>query len=1253
MNRGTAVIKLVETMITAKEYLKRENRKNRAREIKENVDRRNRRFEDKHKKSLRTVITSIMRRDRVNEQITACVRESGIGIATTAKEVAREVTKFYKEWMRSKVAWSQRWRTWEGMMHLRTEELINKDHAAFVEGAYRESYEKFGEMQRTKGIWNRVWDKVDLQTIKKALQKFKSGKARGPSGVTYDLLKALDDTNLGPIVHLMQTCLDNRRLPIELNRSMIRALPKTDGGLADLNLTRPIALMESLGKLFERILFMRIMDVMTEEDMLDLGQHGGWAERSTADPIRTLAEAMEDAEETGAELHLFSADLSKAFDTLEYWSQAMSWRALGMPIEMAEMLKNLDEEAESEVILGQGRTTGSVLGKEGWFKSGRGVRQGSVGGPIKWIVYMNFWLKYVHKKHEGQGYTMSHEEEGGKATLLAQMFVDDSNWAAKSVTEMTGIIESCTQFVDFHGLKFNKKKCEYIAANQKMTQDGYWQRPTWPTGEELVETIRISGDQEPRRKEREGHWDQTARKALHGVLYKLDPKVIASRPPEWWQEAQARLQVRAETWRGMLQATWEGGGGWETDNKEFEEAMKECRGKDTWWEELEGTRWIDDEETELMRKQWLEATKRCIEMQPRKGCMRYLGVWFEEGGRWLRQRQILEEKFRDQTDRISRSRPSREQAIYCINATINAALKFPLQIAWIPVSVLEAWDTKHRKIVRDMGYLPKATPIELIHMPKNEGGLGLESLRLAVGRIQIARYVTLLNTHNGSLAANMTRAGRARVMANGGKATSLHIRMLEELNARGMSVTEAQGDGERRFVWHVEQQEVDVSRAEGNPKTGEKWKVYGDGATYEREGRSGWGVWMHNGEEERQTEARLAGEQSNDGAEARAILEALLMIHPEDDADIYCDNSGCISKWEKLTEGANPIAWGFRAVWLRINGMMVARGRKGSRTAIHWIHSHVDDAERASNNKSLLQCACRNGEQTECDPEHEHHRGNAKADERAGKGAEGPGEDDMDEATRGEMWFILQTQRNFAQGNYKKWLMERETARQAVRETVRDARENGDDEDGEEEDETPEWAATSSRSDKGIRKAVLKTLDQKGAPTWRFWSRALCRLLPTQARMAKFAASSGANTYKTIYGDHIGEEGRCVVCGHEKETVQHALWECPAADAGWESLHGELERMWQERGVSWREYDWLGYQRAQHGGWYEWEVLWGLAGLVPRDVFGRLAVYTDIGEIGIFTLLRDTDCVPDTDSEGITTNMEKPGGGDPTMGEGE
>ena len=64
--------------------------------------------------------------------------------------------------------------------------------------------------------------------------------------------------------------------------------------------------------------------------------------RQIQDPIRILAELIEDANVTKKELHIFSADLSKAFDTLEYWSQAMSWRALGAPKNMVNMLVDMD-----------------------------------------------------------------------------------------------------------------------------------------------------------------------------------------------------------------------------------------------------------------------------------------------------------------------------------------------------------------------------------------------------------------------------------------------------------------------------------------------------------------------------------------------------------------------------------------------------------------------------------------------------------------------------------------------------------------------------------------------------------------------------------------------------------------------------------------------------------------------------------------------------------------------------------------------
>ncbi len=92
--------------------------------------------------------------------------------------------------------------------------------------------------------------------------------------------------------------------------------------------------------------------------------------------MHNLAEVIQDAQLSGQELHVLSADLTKAFDTLEHWSQVMSWRALGMPSDMAEMLMRMDQEGETAVILGQGRTTADILGEEGWFRSERGVRQG-------------------------------------------------------------------------------------------------------------------------------------------------------------------------------------------------------------------------------------------------------------------------------------------------------------------------------------------------------------------------------------------------------------------------------------------------------------------------------------------------------------------------------------------------------------------------------------------------------------------------------------------------------------------------------------------------------------------------------------------------------------------------------------------------------------------------------------------------------------------------------------------------------------
>ena len=55
--------------------------------------------------------------------------------------------------------------------------------------------------------------------------------------------------------------------------------------------------------------------------ILDMSQYGAVARAGVQAPLRVIAEVMDDARVSGQELHLLATDLSKAFDTQEYWSQ--------------------------------------------------------------------------------------------------------------------------------------------------------------------------------------------------------------------------------------------------------------------------------------------------------------------------------------------------------------------------------------------------------------------------------------------------------------------------------------------------------------------------------------------------------------------------------------------------------------------------------------------------------------------------------------------------------------------------------------------------------------------------------------------------------------------------------------------------------------------------------------------------------------------------------------------------------------------
>ena len=200
---------------------------------------------------------------------------------------------------------------------------------------------------------------------------------------------------------------------------------------------------------------------------------------------------------------------------------------------------------------------------------------------------------------------------------------------------------------------------------------------------------------------------------------------------------------------------------------------------------------------------------------------------------WKEQIKVLREKNENLYDRISDTKPTAEMAIYCINAMINAALKFPLQVAAVPGTVLKEWDSKNRGIVKRAAYLQRSTCPELMHLPKREAGRGLPSLEHETDTLRIQTQMRLLNTE--SKAGAVVRAAKLRY-DRGNERKTIQFHTAAALGRWDMHIKCAGLPSGGEITKADEQRKKDVVAANKHLQRGGTIYAFGDGTTWDKEG---------------------------------------------------------------------------------------------------------------------------------------------------------------------------------------------------------------------------------------------------------------------------------------------------------------------------------------------------------------------------------------------------------------------------------
>ena len=127
--------------------------------------------------------------------------------------------------------------------------------------------------------------------------------------------------------------------PKKFKSAILKLIPKEGKDPTQPQNYRPIALLDNIGKLFEKIINTRIRNFLEENNLYNCQQYGFRQRKSTTHVINMIHECIKHNSEQGFKTAILSKDVQKAFDTV--WHSGLIWKIhhrFNLPMPLKKLL---------------------------------------------------------------------------------------------------------------------------------------------------------------------------------------------------------------------------------------------------------------------------------------------------------------------------------------------------------------------------------------------------------------------------------------------------------------------------------------------------------------------------------------------------------------------------------------------------------------------------------------------------------------------------------------------------------------------------------------------------------------------------------------------------------------------------------------------------------------------------------------------------------------------------------------------------
>lgn len=220
----------------------------------------------------------------------------------------------------------------------------------------------------------------------------KNSNAAGHDSMSNNLLKKCNLVLCEILTYLVNLSVEHAVFPEQLKLATVVPLFKK-GDTNDYENYRGISLLTSISKVFEVNIKNQLLKFLNRNNLLSKSQHGFMESRSTESALCEFQMLIADAMDKNLSVLGLFIDFSRAFDMVNHEILLKKLEYYGIRGQPLDLFKSYLSKRKQYVKVNGVKSDSLTINQ--------GVPQGSVLGPLLYLVYSNDLIYYLQKKSSG------------------------------------------------------------------------------------------------------------------------------------------------------------------------------------------------------------------------------------------------------------------------------------------------------------------------------------------------------------------------------------------------------------------------------------------------------------------------------------------------------------------------------------------------------------------------------------------------------------------------------------------------------------------------------------------------------------------------------------------------------------------------------------------------------------------------------------------------------------------------------------